>query len=663
MTKRPIISTILAIILIGAFVFYFTSRNRSESAAGSSIAPLSQGQTFETWVDYLESGAKRSRSQHRVVFIGIDGAAWNIIDPMIAEGLLPTFARLKAQGSHGVLRSVDCYVSPPAWATMMTGYLPERNGIFTFGIWDEDRREFLNITSQDIKVPSVWDVTSFMGRRTAVVNVPVTYPVREVDGIMVSGLLTPASLGERKIRRLTFKPLPDTEQTRSTSYSPVLHASFDQSVTRLNLFLRDTNDDGRAMYDAVYADLSDASSSSPAAVEFPIGQYSDWLPIRHSTNGEEQDAWCKVLVFPTDKPNQYAVATSRIFFDAGDTKVTFTHPEPLQVELKDTFDHYLPSKFLDRGIVPSFTEEHIKYASFLRDYDDWDLFFYVFTQTDNIQHLDGVSPITKRVYQILDRYLNDLVSSLSEDTILIIASDHGFKQYTYSIDLNKLFEQMGLLAYKNDKDINYDGTLVFHNLWNVYFNDALLTQEELEKRGIEIVPGQSPHDALMTYLERAKPSFRIPESNQLISVELFPFPDNDFDETPDMIVQGTYSNYLVEFWNLTRPRDTVIRTLRADELWNHTREGMYLFYGKGVRRGVAGPVENIQDIAPTILYLLDLPLAADMDGRVIHSAFDRRLGAREYTVVEGYGQIYAEAATVEEREALEKKLRSLGYIR
>jgi len=598
-----------------------------------------------------------------VVFVGIDGAAWSIIDPLIAEGLLPTLARLKAEGTHGVLRSVDCYVSPPAWATMMTGYLPERNGIFSFGIWDENRREFVNITSQDIKVPSVWDVSSFMGRRTAVVNVPVTYPVREVDGIMVSGLLTPASLGERKIRRLTFKPLPDTEQTRSTSYSPVLHASFDHAATRMNLFLRDTTDDGRAIYDAVYANLIDSSKSSPSTVEFPLGQYSDWLPIRHSVKGEEQDAWCKVLVFPTDTPNQYAVATSRVFFDVGDTKISFTHPEALQIELKDTFDHYLPSKFLDRGIVPSHTEEHIKYATFLRNYDDWDLFFYVFTQTDNIQHLDGVSPVTKRVYQILDRYLNDLVNSLSDDTILILGSDHGFKPYTYSIDLNKLFEQMGLLVYKNNKDIDYDRTLVFHNLWNVFFNNALLTQEELEKRGIETVPGQSPHAALTTYLERAKPSFRIPEGNQLISVELLPFPDNDFDQSPDMIVQGTYSNYMVEFWNLTRPRDTVIRKLRADELWNHTREGMYLFYGKGVRKGVAGPVENIQNIAPTILYLLDLPLAADMDGRVIHSAFDRRLGTGKYAVVEDYGQIYAEATTPEEREALERKLRSLGDIR
>ena len=647
---------IIAIVLLGGLVFYFTSQNRSENTGGS-MGPVSRGESFETWADYLESEPGKRSSSKKVVFVGIDGAAWNIIDPLIADGLLPTFARLKAEGAHGVLRSVDCYVSPPAWATMMTGYLPEKNGVFTFGIWNEAERQFLNITSQDVKTPSVWDVTSFMHKKTAVLNVPVTYPVREVDGIMVSGLLTPASLAERKIRRLSFEPMPDTERNRSASHSPLLRASFQHLATRLTIFLRDTKDDGRTMYDAVYMELDDKNA------EFPVGQYSDWVPIRYQSDDGVEDAWCKVLVFPTNETNLYAIATSRVFFDVGDTKVTFTHPEALQIELKNRFDHYLPSKFVDRGIIPSFTDEHIQYATFLRDRDDWDLFLYVFTQTDNIQHLDGVTQITKMVYQKLDQYLSDLVATLPDDTILMLASDHGFTQYTYSIDLNKLFEQMGLLSYKDGAEIDHDRTLVFHNLWNIYFNSALLTVEELGKRGIEIASGQSPREVLLSYLERAKPSFRIPEGNRLIHVELFPFPDNEFEHSPDMIVKGTYTDYMVEFWNLTRPRESVIRRLRADELWNHTREGIYLFYGKGVKRGFTGPVENIQDIAPTILHLLGLPLAADMDGRVIHSAFDRSIGSSEYAVVEGYGQIYAEAATEEEREALEKKLRSLGYIR
>jgi predicted AlkP superfamily phosphohydrolase/phosphomutase len=664
MTKRLII-IVVAVVLTAAILLYATGCDRSGNTSGTSA---STGRVFDTWADYLASDLGENASKRKVVFIGIDGACWNIIDPLIDEGLLPTFARLKAEGTHGILRSVECYVSPPAWVSMMTGYLPEHTGVFTFGDWDAERREFVNITSQDVKVPSLWDVTSFVGRRTAVVNVPVTYPVRDVAGIMVSGLLTPSSLAERQIRPMTFRPLQDTERKGPASFSPVLHASFDHTATRMTVFLRDTSNDGEIRYDTALLAIGDVTgggtAQTEATVELPIGQYSDWLPIRYKAEGTVKDAWCKVLVFATDEPDVFLVVTSRVYFDAGDTEVVFAYPESLQGTLEDEFGHYFPSQFLDGAIVPGAAEEHVQYASFLNDYDDWDAFFYVFTQTDNIQHIEGVSQTTKWVYQIIDRYLDDLVSRLPKDAVVILASDHGFTQYTYSVDLNKMFERMGLLTYRDDTEIDHDRTLVFHNLWSIYFNDALLTLEELDKRGIETLPGRSAQQALAAYLERAKPSFRIPAGNQLITVELFPTPDSDGVDAPDMIVKGTYSNYIVEFWNLARPHGTIIRTLGPDENWNHTREGMYLFYGNGVKRGFNASVEDIQDIAPTILFLLDLPLADDMDGRVIRSVFDsRRLARRSFPTVRAYNQIYAAATTDEEREALEEKLRSLGYIR
>lgn len=659
MNKRFLIVGIVLVIGLAGAVYYFTSRRPVSSNLGGSVT---RGQVFQTWADYLASGVSKSTSPRKVVFVGVDGSAWNIIDPLIEEGLLPTFARLKAEGSYGVLRSTDCYVSPPAWATMMTGYLPEHNGVYTFGIWDTDRQEFVNISAEDIKVPSIWDAASVVGRRTAVVNVPVTYPVREVNGIMVSGLLTPASLDERQAIQVEFRPAQG--QGVPLSYSPVLHASFDYTATRVGLYLRDTRDDGRPQYDTVLMELSEIDGAGKTTTrEYPLGQFSPWVEITHERDGKRQDAWCRFFVLPTRQEGVFTVGRSRVFFDVGDTDVEFTYPPALQATLKKQFNHYFPSKFLDSGIVPEFTQESTEYASFLYNSDDWDLFLYVFTQTDNIQHLDGVTDITRWVYKTIDKYLQNLIEILPEDAVLIIGSDHGFTEYVYSIDLNKLLEQMGLLEYKNGTDIDYDKTLVFHNLWNLYFNDALLNKDELDARGIPVATGQPPRAALIDFLERAKPSFHLPDG-QPITVELFRFPDTKLENAPDMIVKGTYSNYMVEFWNLQRPRETIVRNLRRDEAWNHTREGIYLFYGDGIKRGYAGPVENIQDMAPTMLYLLGVPLAENMDGRVIHSIFSSRDLARgTFPVITDYNQIYAGASSVEEREALEEKLRSLGYIR
>jgi hypothetical protein len=90
-----------------------------------------------------------------------------------------------------------------------------------------------------------------------------------------------------------------------------------------------------------------------------------------------------------------------------------------------------------------------------------------------------------------------------------------------------------------------------------------------------------------------------------------------------------------------------------------------LVKGDGVQRGFDAGTRNIQDIAPTILYLAGLPIAGDMDGQVMFDVFeDRRLAGRSVYVVDACTRII-DRATPDDvvRESLEKKLRSLGYIR
>ena len=56
----------------------------------------------------------------------------------------------------------------------------------------------------------------------------------------------------------------------------------------------------------------------------------------------------------------------------------------------------------------------------------------------------------------------------------------------------------------------------------------------------------------------------------------------------------------------------------------HKNNGFVIATGPGVRR-VHYRHASVLDVTPTILYLLDLPIAQDMDGKVLTEAFDRRL--------------------------------------
>jgi predicted AlkP superfamily phosphohydrolase/phosphomutase len=675
--KRIIICLFFAGLIIIAGIARFTDypaslfQDKGPRLDYLSAANVSQ-KAFSSLGNFVSERPGDAMDRHKVVFVGIDGAAWNIIDPMIDDGSLPTFARLKREGCYGVLKSTECYVSPPAWCTMMTGRIPERTGVYTFGQWDRTQKKFLPVQSTDILVPPVWAIVSDAGAKTGVINVPMTYPVSRVNGVLVSGLMTPTQLGDRHTSSLDFRPTGNrtTGDPAYPTYSSELRAVVNFSESRFEFTLLDTTDDRKTNYDHVRLTVAgrnggQAETDRTQMHVLPLGLFSPWVKFDYSMGETAEKAWCKVRVVNTGREDTPWVAGfSRVLFSTGDTKVTFTYPDSLAEVLQREFGYYFPSKFLDRAIVPEYTRDSARWASYFQTNDDWDLFLYVFTQSDNIQHLEGDSRVTRMVYQTIDNYLARVIAELPPSATLIVASDHGFKGHTYAFDLNKLFEQIGLLTYSANNEIDQDNTLVFHNMWCLYFNRSLLTRTELEKRGVTMLPGEPPRDALIKYLREAGRTLAVGEKRVAFPLEFKTIGPEPTGYAPDMIVEGSYDNYLVEFWNLKRPQQNIVRLLRPDEQWNHTRDGIFMFYGKGIKRGGSTSIADIQDVTPTMLYLLGLPVAMDMEGRVMIQVLDaEELATRTCYLVDTFGPTLRRAAPADEdRESLEKKLKSLGYI-
>ena len=68
----------------------------------------------------------------RVFVLGLDGATWDVLRPLVQQGHLPRLARLMEQGAAGTLRSVFPPLSPVAWTAVMTGKNSGKHGIFEF---------------------------------------------------------------------------------------------------------------------------------------------------------------------------------------------------------------------------------------------------------------------------------------------------------------------------------------------------------------------------------------------------------------------------------------------------------------------------------------------------------------------------------------------------
>ena len=297
-----------------------------------------------------------------MVVVGIDGALWPFVDRLIDEGRLPNLERMKQEGAYGTLRSTPCYVSPPAWQSMFCGYAPEKTGIYTFGKWNREAEMFEAVTASDAQVPSVWDVASQAGMKVAVTNVPLTYPVRPVNGIMVSGLMTPVPLLKGFSLEATnytsglalSRVAPDVR-----SFSKTAKTEGSDSLNTITWWRVDTTDDDRVNYDRVVLTVAPRISEGGQDVTgrvytFAIGDYSPWVNVRAVWKGKVRDGWCKFRLF--QRPDgRYQVTGSQILFDSREAGSQYTHPEALAEELSERFGYYMPSKFLDREVVPAAT--------------------------------------------------------------------------------------------------------------------------------------------------------------------------------------------------------------------------------------------------------------------------------------------------------------------
>lgn len=139
--------------------------------------------------------AKEVNLMGRVLVIGLDGATFDLITPWVESGELPNMGKLMGEGATGNLKSVVPPMSPPAWNSFMTGNNPGKHGIFDFTERKDKSYEtrFINATSR--KSPAIWQYLSEAGKRVAVLSVPITYPPEKVNGVMLSGFDAPGVAG------------------------------------------------------------------------------------------------------------------------------------------------------------------------------------------------------------------------------------------------------------------------------------------------------------------------------------------------------------------------------------------------------------------------------------------------------------------------------------
>jgi predicted AlkP superfamily phosphohydrolase/phosphomutase len=127
----------------------------------------------------------------KTVIIGLDGATFDVINPLVSAGRLPVLSRLMKEGPSAPLRSTILPNSFPGWASCTTGTSEGMHGVFSPFIKNQASYGVRAMSGRDIMTRPIWDILTEQGGRSVVLNVPTTYPPEPINGLMVTGMLTP----------------------------------------------------------------------------------------------------------------------------------------------------------------------------------------------------------------------------------------------------------------------------------------------------------------------------------------------------------------------------------------------------------------------------------------------------------------------------------------
>ena len=135
----------------------------------------------------------------RVLLVGLDGADWNIVDPLRQAGRMPHLDRLVRGGTRARLKTIAPMLSPVLWTSIATGVVPQRHGILDFVTGTAQDGGQVPVSARQRRVKAFWNILSERGLSVGVAGWWATWPAEQVNGFIVSDRVAYQLLGVRPV--------------------------------------------------------------------------------------------------------------------------------------------------------------------------------------------------------------------------------------------------------------------------------------------------------------------------------------------------------------------------------------------------------------------------------------------------------------------------------
>ena len=551
----------------------------------------------------------------KVLVIGLDGVPLDLIKSWAREWKLPVLKNVMDQGTVGSLRSTIPPTSGPAWSSFMTGKNPGKTGIYDFLYRRNGNYVFSPNDAHRRDGRSLWSILSAENKRVGVLNVPMTYPVEPVNGFMISGWMTPYT-------------------ARDFVYPSHLLDELEAEVGHYRIYPSAT--------------FSEKHKESFLEASYQLLD----LRTRTALYLMQREPWDFFMV---------------VFFDTDRILHQMWH-------------------YLDR--------DHPWHSS------------------------DGASDKSEpvwRYFQRLDESIGQLIEQAGDDTLVMIMSDHGMGPAHNMIVLNNWLLDIGLLQLKSNpltrmKRRLFDLGFTLRNVHQLvdklglakhaeykalYSVDAILKMLFLSFHDVDWsrsraysfgrsvgpiyinVKGREPqgivnpgreYDEVREEIAALARELTDPQTGKklvgrvLYKEEVYSGPY--LDQAPDLILVPRHETD--KFFGLADfgSNQLVQQMYRYSGM--HRDHGLLMMMGPHVKKGTELDGASIVDLAPTILYIMGVPIPQDMDGRPLMEAFtgyDTQVTPLLSAIPISLPPRDEEASyTAKEAKEIKERLRRMGYL-
>jgi len=492
----------------------------------------------------------------RVILIGIDGANFSPIERWSDEGSLPGFRHLRENGASGELCSTIPPISPTAWTSIFTGTNPGKHGIFGFMKRRPHSYYPTPISSADVRAPTLWDMLTENGIKSAWVSIPFVYPPRPIYGVITTGLGTPSRKSP-----FAYPPTMKTEILRK-------YPNFDV----------DFNEDEIELSRSIEKSLAKISSVTDASMNLFKDLVAD---------------------------NTFRVVGG------------------------------------------------------------------VFRALDVVQHYLIDTDELRMHYQKFDQLIRDVTEGLDENDVLIVCSDHGFRKIQKNFYINIWLEEGGLLHFKSEPILgrlgiraeSFQKVLVKAGLKDLIWK---IKRSKLVETVLRLMPSEdflsnidwsttrayyigNDGGAIFANVKGREPAGIVERGREYeeltgeIAKKALEITDplnvekvirrsyrgcdayiGNLDDAPDILLVENEGYRVTGGYNRERALLEDVKVRPGD----HSTAGILFMLGSCIQTGHRIVDATVQDITPTILHLLGIPIPVHIDGKPLVSCLSNEQDTR-----------------------------------